>query len=100
MKGVAIKKGEEKKSNYFPIVAIGASAGGLEALIELLKNLPLTTGMSYIYIPHLSPDHESNLADILGRITKMPVQEARDGIKLQSDHLYIIPPNRSMVLSS
>ena len=51
----------KKKENPFPIVAIGASAGGLEAMSELLKNLSVTTGMAYIYVQHLSPDHKSYL---------------------------------------
>jgi len=50
MKGIAVDQANKKKSSYFPVVAIGASAGGLEAITELLKNLPANTGMSYIYI--------------------------------------------------
>lgn len=98
MKLVSDKKDEGKKMPYFPVVAIGASAGGIEAFSELLRNLSTVTGMSFIYIQHLSPEHESNLSTILSRATKMPVQEAKEGLKLKPDHIYIIPPNRTMRL--
>jgi two-component system, chemotaxis family, CheB/CheR fusion protein len=98
MKSVSIKKPEEKKGKGLPVVAIGASAGGIEAMAELLKNLPADTGMSYIYIQHLDPDHESMLADILGRMTSMTVAEVQDKMKLRPDHVYIIPPNKNLTL--
>jgi two-component system, chemotaxis family, CheB/CheR fusion protein len=92
------KKGERRKPAYFPVVAIGASAGGIEAFSEFLKYLPEETGISFIYIQHLSPEHESNLTSIFSRVTKIPVLEAKEGTRLKSDHLYIIPPNRTMTL--
>ena len=98
MKGIEVKDISAKKTKHFPVVAIGASAGGLEAITELLKNLPVNTGMVYVYIQHLDPDHESMLPSILSRVTKMPVQEAKEALKIKPDHLYIIPPNREMVL--
>jgi two-component system CheB/CheR fusion protein len=100
MKGIAVKDISEKKIKHFPVVAIGASAGGLEAITELLKNLPVNTGMVYVYIQHLDPDHESMLPSILGRVTKMPVQEAKEAVRIKPDHLYIIPPNREMELAN
>src|SRR5215208_7091728 len=99
MKGIAVNHNTEIKKKLFPIVAIGASAGGLEAFSELLKNLPEKTGMSYVYIQHLSPDHESKLDEILTRFTRMPVEEARENMRIRPDHLYIIPPNREMTLA-
>ena len=63
------------KENSFPVVAIGASAGGLEAMIDLLKYLPADTGMAFIYVQHLSPDHKSLLTEILSKKTRMNVQE-------------------------
>ena len=59
----------------FPVVCIGASAGGLEAFTQLLESLPTDTGMAYVLVSHLSPSHASHLADILSRSTRMPVQE-------------------------
>ncbi len=71
----------DKKS--FVIVAIGASAGGIEAVTELLKNLPSNTGMAFVYIQHLDPTHESMLSTILARATKMKVVEAENMLKIE-----------------
>src|SRR5687767_15779955 len=98
MKGIEVQNTEEKKRKNFPVVAIGASAGGVEAIKELFQHLPDNTGMSYIYIQHLDPNHESMLSSIIGRITKMPVQEAKDALHIKPNHVYIIPPNREMIL--
>jgi len=84
------------KSKPVPIVAIGASAGGLEAMTQLLKHLSPTTGLAFVYIQHLDPDHASMLSTILARQTAMPVQEATDLMKVQANHVYVIPPNKSM----
>ena len=77
----------------FPIVGIGASAGGLEAVIQLLKRLPLDAGVGLVVIQHLDPKHESLTAEILSRATAMPVVEAQDGMGLQANRVYVIPPN-------
>jgi two-component system CheB/CheR fusion protein len=98
MKGIEVQKATEKKAKDFPVVAIGASAGGIEAITELLKHLPENIGMAYVYIQHMDPDHESMLPSILGRVTKMPVQEAKEAVLIKPDHLYILPPNRDMEL--
>ena len=87
------------KKSSFPIVAIGASAGGLEALKELFKHLPINTGMSYVIIQHLDPSHQSLSAAILSRATKMPVLEIEDGVKVEPNHIYVIPPNCNLGLS-
>lgn len=79
-----------------PIVAIGASAGGLEAIIDLLKNLSPTTGLAFIYIQHLDPREEAPLIDSLGQATSMPVMEAQHLMRVESNHLYIIPPDRNL----
>lgn len=80
----------------FPIVAIGASAGGLEAMMELLKYLPSDTGMAFIYVQHLSPDHKSMLSEILSKKTKMKVQEIDDMDKIKPDNIFIIPYNKGI----
>lgn len=80
----------------FPIVAIGASAGGLEAMIELLKYLPSNTGMAFIYVQHLSPDHKSMLTEILSKKTKMKVQEIDDMDKIKPDNVFVIPYNKGI----
>ena len=89
------KKGSERPNQ---IVAIGASAGGLEAITELLKNLLPNTGMIYIYIPHLSPDHKSILTSLLAKVTAMKVREVTDKILMQPNHFYIIPPDKEMTV--
>ena len=83
----------------FPIVGIAASAGGLEAFTGLLSHLPSDTGMAFVLIQHLAPDHKSLLSEILGRMTEMPVSEAQDGMAVEPNQVYVIPPNTKMVLS-
>jgi two-component system CheB/CheR fusion protein len=80
------------------VVGIGASAGGLEAFRELLRHLPAHTGMAYVLVQHLSPDHESNLAPLLNRASSLPVVQATDGQRLEPDHVYVIPPAVSSTL--
>ncbi len=87
---------KEVKEKSFPVVAIGASAGGLEAMMELLKYLPADTGMAFIYVQHLSPDHKSMLTEILSKKTKMIVQEIDDMDKIKPDNVFIIPYNKGI----
>jgi two-component system CheB/CheR fusion protein len=82
----------------FPIVGIGASAGGLEAFELFFKTMPADCGMAFVLIPHLDPGHASMLSDILQRNTTMPVHEAVDQSKVQPDHVYIIPPAKDMAI--
>jgi two-component system CheB/CheR fusion protein len=84
----------------FPIVGIGASAGGLEAFSELLRGLPPKTGMAFVLVQHLDPSHSSDLREILARITKIPVQQVTDGVAVRPDNIYVIPPNTSMALKN
>jgi len=78
----------------FPIVGIGASAGGLDAFKRLLAAIPEDSGMAYVLVQHLDPSHESILPEILQRVTKIPVHEITDDIHLAPDHIYIIPSNK------
>lgn len=83
-------------ANYgvgFPVVGVGASAGGLEAFTLLLQRLPTDTGMAFVLIQHLHPEYESALTEILSRATSMPVAEAVDGMAVEPNHIYVIPPN-------
>ncbi|MEG4808899.1 CheR family methyltransferase [Microcoleus sp. F8-D3] len=84
----------------FPIVGIAASAGGLEAFTQLLSHLPSDTGMAFVLIQHLAPDHKSLLSEILARTTQMPVNEVKDGIAVEPNQVYVIPPNTKMVVSN
>ena len=79
-------------------VGIGASAGGLDALEKFLSKVPEKSGMAFIIVQHLDPIHKSALVDILSRTTSMEVMEVKDGVKVLSDHVYIIPPNKDLSL--
>jgi two-component system, chemotaxis family, CheB/CheR fusion protein len=82
----------------FPIVGIGASAGGLEACQLLLKTLPPNLQMAYVFVPHLDPMRESAFCEILARSTSMPVIEVKDGMQPESDHVYVIPRNCELTI--
>ena len=79
-----------------PVVGIGASAGGVDALRRFFRHLPDEVGMAFVVVLHLSPDHESNLTEILQHETELPVQVATDECALEPDHVYVIPPQREM----
>jgi len=82
----------------FPIIGIGASAGGLEAVEQLVEHLSNDTGMAFILIQHLSPDRESILAELIAKKTGMPVVEVSDGMLVEKDHIYVIPPGMDMAI--
>ena len=83
----------------FPIVGVVASAGGLEAFTDLLLPLPADTGMAFVLVQHLSPDYESQLSEIIGRITPMPVCQVQDRMAVEPNQIYVIPPNTQMTLA-
>ena len=85
-------RGRPSRPADFPIVGIGASAGGLDACRKFLAALPADNGMAFILVQHLDPDHESMLVDLLASHTTMTVSQATDGMPIERDHLYIIPP--------
>src|SRR5688500_14381155 len=91
------EKSKILSSNLFPVVGIGASAGGLDAFKKLLKAIPENSGMAYVLVQHLDPSHESLLPDLLQKITTIPVLEITDDIKVQPDHIYIIPSNKMLL---
>src|SRR5512136_2195206 len=80
----------------FLIVGIGASAGGLEAFEQFFAHVPPDIGMAFILVPHLDPGHASMMTELLRRVTKLKVDEAQDGMKVQTNHVYVIPPNKEM----
>lgn len=80
------------------IVGVGASAGGLEAFEQLLSAIPSNTGMAFVLIQHLAPKHESLLSHLLARTTKMPVVEVKDGMTLEANYVYVIPPNADLAV--
>lgn len=91
-------KTQSAPSGNFPIIGIGASAGGLEALEQLFQLFPDHSGMALVLVSHLAPNQSSALADILQRSTAMPVVEAEDQMPVEANHVYVIPPNQSLTI--
>ena len=97
-KPVKLLKASEHQAAAFPIVGIGASAGGLEAFEQFFRKVPNEFGMAFVLVPHLDPSHASILTQILQRATPMPVLEAEDQVLVEPNHVYVIPPNREMTI--
>jgi len=85
-----------KENNDFPIVAIGASAGGLETLEQFFSNMPADSGMAFVIVQHLDPKHVGMMPELLQRMTTMKVIQVTDGLKVKPNSIYVIPPNKSM----
>ena len=81
------------------VVGVGASAGGLEAFTELLRHLPDDTGMAFVLIQHLDPKHESHLAELLSKASRMPVSEVKGETRTEANHVYVIPPRCNLSIS-
>ena len=97
MKKVEQKK-EPKESVSFPIVGIGASAGGLETLNTFFSGMPSDSHMAFVVIQHLSPQHKSIMASLLEKHTRMIVRQIEDGMKIKSDHVYLNPPGKNVAI--
>jgi two-component system CheB/CheR fusion protein len=91
-------KQQNNQNELFPVVGIGASAGGLEAFTQLLSHLPIDTGMAFVIIQHMLPTQESVLSEILARSTQMPVHEVANGMPIEPNQVYVIPPSVSMTI--
>jgi two-component system CheB/CheR fusion protein len=87
---------QRRYTEGIPVVGIGASAGGLDAFQDVLANLPADIGFAFVLVQHLDPKHPSLLSEILGRSTEMPVVEAEDGMAVEANHVYVIPPNTAL----
>src|SRR5262245_42381925 len=87
------------RPQIFPIVGIGASAGGLEAFKQLLEHLPTDTGMAFIILQHLDPKRESILSELLSTATDMPVKEVTNDLRVEPDHVYVMPSNTNMTIA-
>ena len=88
----------QPETESFPVVGIGASAGGLEAFEKFFANMPPDSGMAFVLVQHLSSPHKSILNDLVQRLTRMKVYQVTDGIEVKPNCAYIIPPNRDMAL--
>src|SRR5947208_6361331 len=91
---------QQSRRGLFPIVGVGASAGGLEAFTQLLKALGLGTGMAYVLVQHLDRSHASALTGLLAKATEMPVRQVTDATPVEPTHVYVIPLNGDMTLSA
>jgi len=80
----------------FPIVGVGASAGGLEALEQFFARVPAVSGIGFVVVQHLDPTHKGILVELLQRATRLPVVQIRDGVQVEPDHVYVIPPNKDV----
>jgi two-component system, chemotaxis family, CheB/CheR fusion protein len=89
----------DEPRELFPIVGTGASAGGLEAFTQLLSHLQIDTGMAFVLVQHLDPSQKSLLSEILSRTTQMPVCEVLEGMAVEPNHVYVIPPNTTMTIA-
>lgn len=89
----------EEAGHSFPVVGIGASAGGLAAFRRFLNAMPADSGMAFVLIQHLDPDHESMMADLLTKYTEMPVRQADEQVRIQPNHVYMIPPNKFLKIA-
>src|SRR5262245_2305346 len=81
-----------------PIVAMGASAGGLEAFEQFFRHMPPDSGMAFVLVPHLDAHHKSALTELVGRYTKMPVVEIADRMEVRPNHVHVIPPNATLTI--
>ncbi|MFH1645730.1 MAG: chemotaxis protein CheB, partial [Candidatus Omnitrophota bacterium] len=94
-----LQKGKAKKKQ-FPIVAIGSSAGGLEALKKFFSAMPPAAGLAFVVISHLDPSHKSILAELLSKYTEMKVVQVGNEMKVNPDTVYVIPPNKDMKIDN
>src|SRR5438874_8979132 len=89
--------GKEKSPGICPIVGIGGSAGGFEAAMEFLRQLPSKTGMAFVIVQHLDPHHASRLSNLLGKVTAMPVSEVTGTTTPRPNTVYVQPPNKCVI---
>jgi two-component system CheB/CheR fusion protein len=90
-------KTRDRSDNLFPVVGVGASAGGLEAFKKLIRAIPENSGVAYILVQHLEPSHESMLVEILQKVTRIPVQEITNNVRVEPNQVYVIPSNKLLM---
>ncbi len=94
---VEVATGEDERDSFY-IVGIGGSAGALEAFEQFFHVMPHDTGLAFVLVPHLDPTHKGIMPELLQRFTSMKVHQARDGLAVQPDNVYVIPPNKDMAI--
>ena len=95
---LSARRGSPLGADSFPVVGLGASAGGLDAFRRLLAVLPAGTGMAFILIQHLDPTHASMMVELLAGHTPLTVQQAAEGMPLEREHVYLIPPGAYLAI--
>jgi two-component system CheB/CheR fusion protein len=98
-RAAAVSEGTATAAALPIVVGIGASAGGLEAFSNLLRRLPADSNLAVVFVQHLAPQHESALVTLLSAQSAMPVVQAEEGMRVEANHVYVIPPNRQLVIS-
>ncbi|HWQ33355.1 MAG TPA: chemotaxis protein CheB [Blastocatellia bacterium] len=93
------ERAEPKRDGNLMVVGIGASAGGVRAVSDFLERMPAESGMAFVVILHLSPQHKSSLAEVLQAKTSMPVQQVTEAVRVEANHVYVIPPTSHLVIS-
>jgi two-component system CheB/CheR fusion protein len=91
---------EDSPTTEFPIVGLGASAGGLDAFKKFFDAMPPESGMAFVLIQHLDPNHESSTAEILARHTVMKVVQIEDSMPVEANQVYVIPPNKDLIIQN
>src|SRR5215213_2635962 len=86
-------------SKNFLIVGIGASAGGIQALRAFFEQVPADSGIAYVVILHLSPDHDSLLSEVLQTVSKIPVTQVTQTVRVERDHVYVVPPDQHLTIA-
>ena len=87
---------QNTEQDDFLIVGIGASAGGVQALKTFFENVPADSGAAYVVILHLSPDHDSQLAEVLQTVAQIPITQVKEKVHVEPNHVYVVPPNESL----
>ena len=95
--GIPAKRVEK---DDFMITGIGASAGGIRAFQDFFQNVPANSGIAYVVILHMSPDHDSHLAQVLQATTKMRVTQVNEKVRVEPDNIYVVPPNKHLTMSN
>src|SRR5258708_396438 len=88
----------QRDKQSFPVVGLGASAGGVEAVRDFFSAMKADSGMAFAIIPHLDPEHRSAFPEILAKVTSIPVTQARDAQTVEPNHVYVLPPNAEMII--
>ncbi len=93
------KRSTSQPEDDFLVVGLGASAGGIQALKQFFSQVPVDSGIAYVVILHMSPEHESKLAEILQLSTQIPVTQVKARVKVDPNHVYVIPPNQNLAMT-